>query len=191
MNESTGSTFGMNLLREHPALVVSGVYVLASTIGMFFSWEFLLRFGINVFNFAQLGDFMIASLREPMTWALVALAVSLVILDNTMSRRWQRKERSFWTRWYGSPRYRVINYLVAILMVSIFIDAYANHRAKQTFAGDGQVVSVQLADSSARRSAILLYTTGQFVFLFDATTQRVTIYPVESVQSISFLAPKK
>ena len=158
---------------------------------MLFSWEFLLRFGINVFNFAQIGDFLIASLREPMTWLLVVFAILLVILDNAMSRRWQKRERSVWTRWYGSPRYRLVNYLVAILLLSIFIDAYANYRARQTFAGSGQIVQVQLVEQQRKRSAILLYSTSQFVFLFDAATQRVTIHPVENIESISFMAPSK
>ena len=185
------STFLGQLLREHPALAASAIYVLASAVGMLFSWEFLLRFGINVFNFAQIGDFLIASLREPMTWLLVVFAVLLVVLDNTMSRRWQRKERSAWTRWYGSPRYRFVNFLVAILMVTIFIDAYANYRAKQTFAGKGQIVQVQLVEQQTQRTAILLYSTSQFVFLFDAVTERVTIHPVENIESISFVAPRE
>ena len=179
------------VLREHPALAVTAVYVLASAVGMLFSWEFLLRFGINVFDFAQIGDFLIASLREPLTWLLVLLAILLVVFDNTMSRRWQKKERSVWMRWYGSPRYRLLNYLVALLIVSIFIDAYANYRAKQAFAGNGQIVQVRLVEQSRQRSEILLYSTSEFVFLFEAATQRVTIHPVENIESISFVAPRR
>ena len=59
------------LLREHPALLVSVVYVAASTIGMAYSWAFLRHFGINIFNYAQIGDFLLASLKEPSTWLLV------------------------------------------------------------------------------------------------------------------------
>ena len=35
------------LLREHPAMLVSMIYVLASAIGMLFSWAYLWHFGIK------------------------------------------------------------------------------------------------------------------------------------------------
>ncbi len=177
------------VLQQHPALLISALYVIASTIGMLFSWDYLRRFGINVFDFAQIGDFLLASLKEPMTWALVAVAGVLVYADNTFSRLWQRKERSRWTRWYGSSRYRVLNYIVAFVIVVIFIDGYARYKARQTFAGHGQIIEYQLVESNTRRSAHLLGTTAQFVFLFDASSRKVHVLPHESVKWISFPAP--
>ena len=177
------------VLQRHPALLISALYVVASTIGMLFSWDYLRRFGINVFNYAQIGDFLLASLKEPMTWALVVVAGVLVFADNAFSRWWQRKERSRWTRWYGSSRYRVLNYVIALLMVVFFIDGYAKYKARQTFDGGGQLIEYQLVESNTRRSATLLGTTAQFIFLFDAETRKVQVLPHESVKSISFLAP--
>ena len=189
MTEKNETPWLMAVLQQHPALLISALYVVASTIGMLFSWDYLRRFGINVFDYAQIGDFLLASLKEPMTWALVAVAGALVFVDNAFSRFWQRKERSGWTRWYGSSRYRVLNYVVAFLMVVIFIDGYAKYKARQTFAGSGQVVEYQLVESNTRRSASLLGTTAQFIFLFDASTRKVYVLPHESVKSISFLVP--
>ena len=74
------------LIKDHPALLVSGLYVAASIVGMFYSWAFLRRFGINVFNYAQISDFLLVSLKEPFTWALVILAIVLVMLT-TMEPR--------------------------------------------------------------------------------------------------------
>ncbi len=177
------------VLQRHPALLISALYVVASTIGMLFSWDYLRRFGINVFNYAQIGDFLLASLKEPMTWALVVVAGVIVFADNAFSRWWQRKERSRWTRWYGSSRYRVLNYVIALLMVVFFIDGYAKYKARQTFDGGGQLIEYQLVESNTRRSASLLGTTAQFIFLFDARTRRVHVLPHESIKSISFLVP--
>ena len=109
------------LFRDHPALLVSAFYVAASVIGMFYAWAFLREFGINVFNYSQISDFLLASLKEPLTWALVVLAVGLVLLDNASSRRVERKGPSKWLRWYGSPRYRFINNFAAIYIVLTFI----------------------------------------------------------------------
>jgi hypothetical protein len=93
---------------------VSALYVAASVVGMFYSWAYLRRFGINVFNYAQISDFLLASLKEPFTWVLVILAIFLVLLDNRSSHRVERKNPRKWIAWYASPRYRFINNFAAV-----------------------------------------------------------------------------
>ena len=177
------------IFKEHPALMVSAFYVAASVIGMFYSWAFLRHFGINVFNYAQISDFLLASLKEPFTWGLVILAVVLVLIDNASSRRVGRKTTAKWLSWYGSPNYRFINNFVAILMVLMFLYSYAFAQARDTRNGDGKFVDVMFADSGAATTALLLGTTGQFVFLYDEDTERVDIHPIENIHSISFRVP--
>ncbi len=176
------------IFREHPALLVSTFYVAASFIGMFYSWVYLRGFGINVFNYAQLSDFLLASLKEPLTWALVFLAAALVYIDNASSRRLERRGPSKWFGWYGSPRYRFVNNFAAIAMVLIFIFAYAQNQARHTKAGDIKLVDVTFEESGVVTTSALLGTTGQFVFLYDVGGNRVVIHPIESIHSISFQA---
>ena len=178
------------ILRDHPALVVSGFYVAASAIGMFYSWAFLREFGINVFNYAQISDFLVASLKEPFTWGLVLIALVLAWLDDRSSLRYARREnRSKWLAWYGSPRYRFLNNFAVIALVAFYIYVFAWDQARDVRDGDGKVVDVMFADSGAATTALLLGTTGQFVFLYDDRTERVDIHPIENIHSISFRAP--
>jgi hypothetical protein len=179
------------VLKEHPALLVSALYIAASVIGMFYSWAYLRRFGINVFNYAQISDFLLASLKEPFTWGLVLLALLLVSLDNSMSRRVQRKSPGKWSRWYASPRYRATNNVAALAVVLLFLYAFATAQSRDTRDGDGKVVDVIFADNGAATQAILLGTTGQYVFLFDADSEQVDIHPIENIHSISFKAPPR
>ena len=179
------------IFKEHPALIVSAFYVAASLIGMFYSWAYLRWFGINVFNYAQISDFLLASLKEPFTWGLVIIAVVLVLIDNASSRRVERKTTAKWLAWYGSPKYRFMNNFVAILVVLLFLYSYAFAQARDTRDGDGKYVDVVFADSGAAITALLLGTTGQFVFLYDEDTERVDIHPIENIHSISFRVPEK
>ena len=176
------------IFREHPALLVSAFYVAASVVGMFYAWAFLSRFGINVFNYSQISDFLLASLKEPFTWALVFLAAGFVLLDNASSRRLERKGPSKWLGWYGSSRYRFVNNFAAIAMVLSFIYAYAYAQARDTKAGEAKLVDVTFAESGAVKTSSLLGTTGQFVFLYNSDDERVDIHPIESIHSISFQA---
>ena len=188
MNEDkTTKRWLSSLLREHPALLFSALYIAASVIGMFYSWAYLRRFGINVFNYAQISDFLLASLKEPFTWALVVIAVLLVLGDNAMSRKVERRG-SKWFGWYASPRYRFINNFAALYVVLSFIYLFAHFQAKDTHAGEGKVVDVVFAESGPQVTSLLLGTTGQFVFLFDAASKQVNIHPIENIHSISFTA---
>jgi hypothetical protein len=176
------------ILREHPALLVSALYVAASAIGMFYSWAYLRHFGINVFNYAQLSDFLLASLKEPSTWALVFLAAALILIDNASSRRLEKKGPSKWLSWYGSRRYRIANNFAAIGMVLVFIYGYAHSQARDTKSGEAKLVDLRFAEGGVVKTSALIGTTGQFVFLYDVNTARVDIHPIESIHSISFQA---
>ena len=174
------------IFREHPALLVSALYVAASVVGMFWSWAYLRAFGINVFNYAQVTDFLIASLKEPFTWVLVVLAILMVKADNAYSMRVEKRAKTRWFRWYGSPRYRFINNLSVIALVGVFIFVYATLEADDTRNGEGRVVDVSFEAGGEPRTATLLGTTGQFLFLYDPITERVDIHPFENVHAISF-----
>jgi hypothetical protein len=177
-----------DFFEKHPALLASAFYVAASVIGMFYSWAFLRHFDVNVFNYAQISDFLLASLKEPLTWALVFLSVVLVMFDNASSRRVQRKTTRRWLAWYGSPRYRRVNNFAAVFMVLVFIYSYATAQARDVKAGEGKVVNVEFSDGAAAVWSTLLGTTGQWVFLYDKDSRQVDIHPVESIHSIAFQA---
>lgn len=180
----TRPSWSRQLLSEHPAFLFSALYVVASIIGMVFSWDFLRRFGINVFHYAEISDFLLASLKEPYTWGLVTIAVLLVAGDNALSRWVARRTSTHWLSWYTSPRYRALNYLVAVIICGIFIDAYAMWKAERAYAGEGETVTVTLVDGTAPREALLLGTTGRFLFLYYPASDRVDIHPHEVVLTI-------
>jgi hypothetical protein len=176
------------VFRRHPALLVSAFYVAASFIGMFYSWAYLRRFGINVFNYAQLSDFLLASLKEPFIWTLVVFATVLIHLDNASSRRFERRGPSKWFGWYGSPRYRMANNVGAFFLILVFLYTFATLQVRETRGGNAKQVDVIFADGDAMQTSALLGTTGQFIFLYDADAERVNIHPIESIHSISFQA---
>ena len=177
-----------SIFREHPALLVSTLYVAASVVGMFWSWAYLRQFGINVFNYAQVTDFLIASLKEPLTWVFVVLAIVMVKADNAYSMRVEKRAKTRWFRWYGSPRYRFINNFGVIALVAVFIFTYATLEAEDTQDGAGRFVDVTFEPGGEPTTATLLGTTGQFLFLYDPMTKRVDIHPFENVHAVSFLS---
>ena len=164
MSETTRPPL-ITILRDHLAVLVSALYVAASVIGMLWSWIFPQYFDVDFFDYAQVSDFLLASLKEPFTWVLVFAAVALVMADNALSRRFERKLKTKWLAWYASPRYRSANFLAAVLLVALFIFFYAAEEAKDVKNGEGQRVMVTLADVGTAEGPIFLATTGQFILL--------------------------
>lgn len=189
MNAGTGQSRIAGIFRQHPALLLTALYFGASMIGMLFSFAYFSEFGINYFHYAQVGDFLLASLREPMTWVVVAFSVLLMIGDNASSRWWQRKPRSKWTRWYGSPRYRSVNLALTLVLVALFIVYFAQLQANAVRAGEGAVVELTLADGRQPLRRTFLGTTSQFLFVFDRQSGQVTIHPHENVLALALASP--
>ena len=189
MSESSQFSWPRRALAENPALLVSGIYFLASLIGLVYSWFFLRAFGINVFQFAEISDFLLASLKEPFTWALAILAVLLVVSDNANSLRVQRRGPSRLFGWYGSEGYRRSNYLVLLFLVvaSLYLLASSKERAIRDGAGDSFIV--HLSDSSAEKHRVLLGTTARFVFLYDRVSENVDVHPNESILMMTKHSP--
>ncbi|MDJ0940777.1 MAG: hypothetical protein QNJ00_13535 [Woeseiaceae bacterium] len=181
----------VSLFREHPALLFSALYLAASIIGMFFSWSYMQQFGVNVFLYAEISDFLLASLKDPIIWLIVLGTVVFWYADWRNSRNWGAKRRPRWLRWYGSPGYRRLGYPMTIIVVLLLLQFFAESKATTIYDGEGDRVELRLADSDRRRSVTLLGTTSKFIFLFDANTERVFIHPNESIAEIRFLAPAR
>lgn len=188
-NDPEQSSWIWRMLVEHPAFLVSGLYLVASLIGLVYSWAFLHAFGINVFRYAEISDFLLASLKEPFTWVLAVLAVALVLFDNAMSRRVQARAPGRFIRWYGSERYRQFNYLVLVLLVTFFLFTFATVNERNIRDGKVEAVRVFLTDGSPPKRLIMLGTTAKYVFLFDHVEERLDMHPHESILTITKMAP--
>ena len=106
-------------------------------------------------------------MKEPFTWALTVIAVILVLVDNAMSRRSQAKGPRRFFGWYGSERYRQINLLSSVVIVTYFLFAYAAINEISIRKGEGEMVEVHLTDASPPKKLVMLGTTGRFVFLYE------------------------
>lgn len=195
MSQSEKESWIRRTLKEQPALLVSLMYLFASVIGLFYSWAFLRPFGINILQYAEISDFLLASIKEPLTWALTLFAVAVIQLDNAMSRRVQSRKQGRYSRWfsswYGSDRYRQFNYPMLVILAAVFLFAYADLKERSVRDGGTEVYEVRLADGSSPEPRVLLGTTVNFIFLYDPPSKRVSIHPNENVLSLSKRVPGK
>ena len=185
-----------DLTREHPGIAATGAYVAASAIGMVSSSMFYSRFGVNVFHYAQLSDFVVVAVRNP--WATVAILLAIpavwlvLVLDDALDRRiaWYKYIYGpAWLREFSRSPAAMLLYFAAYAWAFSFL--YAERLSEQVHLGNWTQVEVQLQsgtfagrDATRPFRATLLGATSSHVFLYDGSAERATVVPVENVGSL-------
>jgi hypothetical protein len=65
--------------RENPTLVLTLMYVDLTGIGILYSWLLYRQFGINIFDFAEIGDFLLVAFKAPAVTFSALLAQVLFV----------------------------------------------------------------------------------------------------------------
>jgi hypothetical protein len=65
--------------RENPTFVLTVMYVDLTGIGILYSWLLYRQFGINVFDFAEIGDFLLVAFKAPAVTFSALLAQVLFV----------------------------------------------------------------------------------------------------------------
>ena len=190
------------LLRDNPGLALTLGYIMASLVGLLFSWSLLHRFGLNIMDYTEVTDFLTAALREPLTFVVAGSAIPVVYL-----LRWLAgKERVYWQRHppnnkllqrycnMADQAYRdpLTEVFVFVAYAFLFISLYSDWKAEQIQAGHGHRVDVEIGweDEAERLSRILVGGTTRFLFVYDVAGQRMEAIPHESVLRVLSIPAK-
>jgi hypothetical protein len=79
------------MIRDHPSLLLTLVYLLVSAIGAIYSYFFYREFGISIVKYVDLSDFLLASIQELMSIAIF-LGISLAALGMYLLDFWVRRK---------------------------------------------------------------------------------------------------
>jgi hypothetical protein len=85
-----------SFFREHPAIAVTLLYFQVTTVGVVYSWALFRRFDINVFDYAEANDFLLAAFKDPLVFLMSMLTIILIVATQVLAivfRRWQVKRR--------------------------------------------------------------------------------------------------
>jgi hypothetical protein len=186
------ATHPLTFVRENWPWFAPLVYGYVSLVGMVQSWLQLRAFGINVFDYAELNDFLLAAFREP-TALLAALGIvaygGLFVLVGVY---FQRKRTRFGSTASFSKYQRWFNYVMFPLVVVIapfygplLLDGAGKGRIRESVMNDrARIVSVQIKDlvepSYSKdqwiRDARFIGMSGKYLFLYVAQ-DKVLILP--------------
>jgi hypothetical protein len=187
-------------LEGNPGLTLTVLYLFASVVGMVFHFLLLRRFGFNVLEFSETSDFLMVVAREPLTVALALLGVPFYLVYMTAAMRVGRWARPHVAALRSTPEkrrkamasMRRWRYLLQTAFFGVwalvFVMSYSSWRASRIRAGEFRAVSVYYKTDSPRadgtfavQGVALLGTTSKFVFLYDATTKRAEVVPLDAI----------
>jgi hypothetical protein len=184
-----------------PLLLTLG-YLLLTITGMAYEWWLFRAFDINIMEYADIGDFLLAALREPLVVTLCLASVGSIFLYYRFDQ-WLRHRCSGWYSRYEkyfypafiqwSPRtQRVLFGLLCIgYFVAVFaplyarVGVYAVKKASFTAPVQVRVNNNGPEEEAVPDRAYLIGTTTRFLFLYDRAQRQTYIVPLENVSYIT------
>lgn len=187
------------LLREHSGLLLTAGYLVLTFTGLSYELWFFMYFRINILEYVETSDFLLAALRAPLVIVLAFAPLVLVWLYFRLNR-WLRRRfpryASWDRRWQGSsfekPAARAGMWTVFVLVYAVlFIQLYAERVTDRIKAGHGHEVRVELANGAPFTSrTLLLGTTAKYVFLYLPAEKQTHVVPIENVARLVMSAEK-
>lgn len=184
------------LLRDHPALALTGSYLLVAVIGLTYDVLLFGEFGIRILHYADTSDFLLAAVREPVAIVLFLAAFPAMWLlrrfDGWMRKRWPRATRLMSFGWSRSPVAQTLLYGISVLLYAwLFTGLYAEWVSDRIKEGTGDRVVVELGSGEVLgddEDVLLIGGTSRYVFVYDRAARRPVIVPVESAARITVLS---
>lgn len=192
------------LLADHFGTGVTLSYLALVAIGMFHSVLGYRHFGINILDYAEASDFLLAPFRDPMVMVVTVLPAILAwvyiqTLDKVSTRvREKRRAAGQGLAWWESsdatmartkPFMPLIAFAMAMLWVFVSADAYQRILASRAMQGEGQNVVVELTNGTVdggapRRPLVMVGATSRYFIFFRTADWRTEVMPTDNVLRI-------
>lgn len=189
---------------EHLGTALTVGYLVLVAIGMFHSVLGYRHFGVNILDYAEASDFLLAPFRDPMVLVVTVLPAVLAWGYLAAGERWSRRlaERR---RAEGKPRgwwesseamqarleslAPLLRFGLALFWVFVSASTYQRLVAYWAMRGEGTNVTVELGNGATERGTptrplVLVGATSRYLFLFRTESWETVVVPTENVQRI-------
>jgi len=193
-----------HLLVEHLGTGLTLSYLALVAIGMFHSVLGYRHFGINILDYAEASDFLLAPFRDPMVMVVTVLPAGLawaylrtVDRYSTRARDRRRAEGKAVAWWESSdatlarmkPFTPFLAVAMGMLWVYVSADGYQRILAVQAMRGEGHNVVVELTNGTLdggtpRRPLVMVGATSRYFIFFRTADWRTEVIPTDNVLRI-------
>lgn len=171
--------------KEHPTLLLSICYFIVTIIGVIYSYFFYAEFGIEILKFADLSDFLLASILEPLSIVVFVFWLIFYLLSFKLEL-WARNKFSGYGRFVErtmKPKYSdPILFCLAITVITvIFVKNLAIDNTIKIKSGSFDGYSALLPNDTDEQKLALLGSSSRFSYFYDLNAKEAIVIPVESI----------
>lgn len=197
-------TIRYQLLVDHLGTGLTLSYLALVAIGMFHSVLGYRHFGINILDYAEASDFLLAPFRDPMVMVVTVLPAVLAFAYlrfferySTRAREKRRAQGKALAWWESSeatmartkPLLPFLAVGMAMLWVFVSADAYQRRLATRAMRGEGHNVLVELTNGTfdggtPRRPLVMVGATSRYFIFFRTADWRTEVMPTDNVLRI-------
>jgi len=199
------------LVEDHPGTWLTVLYLALTSVGLVYTFAYYKRFGVNVLDYADTRDFLLAALREPLAIALAllpALGIFVIVRAHRAllrysaryrayyERRDARNERRYYRHLGGRAQYfDVGNTALVVSYAALFTLFYGANGARRVKRGEETRVRVAVVAGDlaapAGRGPMLVGTTARYVFLYVPEQDSTYVVPAENVALLAIKARRE
>jgi hypothetical protein len=177
------------LAREHPTLGLTLAYLALTFVGMIHDLWFYFYFKINILDFSETSDFLLAAIRNPLVIILSLLPIALLFGVQRVRETARKKSARYdafatkydRSRWNSVSSRLSIYGLFIVIYAIVFTQLYAEWESERVKAGKGRRLAFVRNDGViSDEQPILLGTTGKFLFLYYPSRKATEIVPIDN-----------
>jgi len=172
-----------HLLKEAQS-IISIFYLLAVGIGMLFNSQKYSEFGINIFDYADIFDFLVAPFSDIIILLFAIGSCFFAYLIFLFDYWWMKKYPKFYSKiafgwekkkWYNSFRYTMF-LIILFSYLDYSADIYGQLTAKKT--KKQTPISLRFSDNEIKKG-IVIGQTKQVIFLLE--NKKVKVIPFTAI----------
>lgn len=187
----------LGYLRDNWTFLASVGYLYLTCVGMAFSWSLYDSYGINIFEFAEINDFLLAAFREPATVASGGILALYSIPVYVWIRRYESRRALIVKRWF------LLTVIAFSLVTPILMNFFLSFSTQQRDVEQRDYVEMLWerqvtftlrrgslytdARPSSTRDHYLIGASEKFVFLLDGTTEMTVVVPIGNLVAMSLV----
>lgn len=163
--------------------IITFAYIIVIGIGMLFTYQKYSEFGINIFDYADVFEFLIAPFSDPYIVLFSIISISFILLLVRLEIIWKTKYPNSYAKvsfgisnkpWYET--YRKINFTMLIMLYLIIAsDIYGGFMKKKV--EQESYITINFSNGSSKRGQLIGKTKEVLFLLKD---QKVKVIPITS-----------
>jgi len=165
---------------------LSVFYVLLIGVGMLFSYSKYSQFGINIFQYSEIFDFLVTPFRDLTVLGVTVFTILMSYLIYKSDRLIKHKFPKFYSSKFNfglMKSYPIIAVIISfVLYLYIFSETYGKFN-KRHFLEKPNTISIQLLNNEIKSGKLIGKNNG---YIFMMINDEIKVYPINnSVKEIT------